>query len=291
MKDSLQSLDQATTIATDLALRYGPNVLAALAILVVGYYAARWSGRSLLRALARAELELPVRSLLGRAAQLLVLGVFALMALQNLGVELLPLVAGLGIVGAGIALAMQGVLGNVVAGLTILFTRPFRVGEYVSIASEEGLVQDITLFSTTLQHADLSRVVIPNRKIVGEIMHNYGRIRQLGIEVGVSHNTDLRAAFETIRDVLRGNPRVLADPAPVVGVAKIADSCVVMSIRPWVQTGDYGPAASEINGAVLDAFRARGIVLPLPQREVRVLAASAYVAAEPKERFAGRDAA
>jgi small conductance mechanosensitive channel len=102
------------------------------------------------------------------------------MALQNLGIELLPLIAGLGVAGAGIALAMQGVLSNVAAGLTIIFTRPFRVGEYIAIVSVEGEVLDISLFSTVLDAPDLSQVVIPNRKIVGEILHNYGKIRQVG---------------------------------------------------------------------------------------------------------------
>jgi small-conductance mechanosensitive channel len=121
----------------------------------------------------------------------LVFLLFLLMALQNLGIELLPLVAGLGIAGAGIALALQGVLGNVAAGLTIIFTRPFRVGEYISIAGVEGEVRAVSLFNTTLTHADLSSVVIPNRKIAGEILHNYGEInpallatfRERGIEI------------------------------------------------------------------------------------------------------------
>jgi small conductance mechanosensitive channel len=278
--------------AIDLAINYAPRLLVALLIVVAGYYAGRWAGRALRGALLRAELEPPVRALLGRAAELLVLGVFVLMALQNLGVELLPLIAGLGIAGAGIALAMQGVLGNIVAGLTILFTRPFRVGDYISIVKEEGLVQDITLFSTTLQHSDLSRVVIPNRKIVGEILHNYGRIRQLAIEVGVAHSTDLGAAIETIRQVLRSNPRVLANPVPGAGVARIADSGVILSVAPWVNAPDYGAASSEINAAVLEAFRAAGIALPPPQREIRVVSSAAYVAGEAsKDRLSSRDAA
>lgn len=101
--------------------------------------------------------------------------------LQNLGVELLPLIAGLGVAGASIAIAMQGVLGNMVAGLTIILTRPYRVGEYILINREEGEVSMIGLFNTTLAHPDLSRVVIPNRRIVGEVLHNYGQIRQLQI--------------------------------------------------------------------------------------------------------------
>ena len=113
------------------------------------------------RLLVRLRLEAPVRSLLVRLAQLVVFGLFAIMALQNLGVELLPLIAGLGVAGAGVALAMQGILGNVAAGLTIIFTQPFHVGDYLSIANEEGEVLDISLFSTTLGHTDRSKVLIP----------------------------------------------------------------------------------------------------------------------------------
>src|SRR5690606_2861362 len=125
------------------------------------------------------NLEPPVQELLVRIIKIIVLALFIIMALQNLGIELLPLIAGLGVAGAGIALAMQGVLGNLMAGLTIIFTKPFRIGEYISIADEEGLVENISLFSTVLGHYDQSQVVIPNRKIVGEILHNFGNIRQL----------------------------------------------------------------------------------------------------------------
>ncbi len=292
MNQSLQSLDQITTTALELGLQFAPRALTALAILVAGYYAGRWAGRALLRALAHAELDPPVRSLLGRLAHLLVFGVFLLMALQNLGVELLPLIAGLGIAGAGIALALQGVLGNLVAGLTILLTRPFRVGDYISIVKEEGVVQDITVFNTTLQHADLSRVVIPNRKIVGEILHNCGKIRQVRIEVGVAYDTDFAAAAQTLREVLRANSRVLAEPAPAVAVSRLADSAVLMVAAPWVRVPDYGAANTELSQAIVEAFRASNIAIPFPQREVRVLSTTAYVSAgEGARHLAGRDAA
>jgi small conductance mechanosensitive channel len=291
MDEQLQSLDQITTTAIDLAVKFAPKALVAILVLVAGFYAGRWAGRGLLRVLERAHLEPPVRGLLGRLTEVLVLGLFAIMALQNLGVELLPLIAGLGIAGAGVALAMQGVLGNIVAGLTIMITRPFKIGDYISIVGEQGGVEDITLFSTTLGHADQSKVVIPNRKIVGEILHNYHAIRQLAIEVGVSYKTDVVAAIEAIHEILRANPRVLKEPAPVVGIARLRDSCVVLAVAPWVQAGDYGPAGAEINQAILEAFRARDIVIPAPQREVRVLSTTAYLGDSAKERFANRDAA
>jgi small conductance mechanosensitive channel len=267
----MEELDQVTATAIDLAIRFGPKLLVAILIIVAGIVAGRWAGNATVRMLKRFHLEPPVLSLLARLAWGLVFGLFAIMALQNLGVELLPLIAGLSIAGAGVALAMQGVLGNVVAGLTIIFTRPFRVGDYISIGQEEGEVLEVKLFSSVLGHADLSRVVIPNRKIVGEILHNYGRIRQLGLEVGVAGDADVTQALAAVDAVLRANPRVLKDPAPVVGIASLAGSVATLAIRPWTSLADFGPARGELNQAVLEAFRARGIAMPTPQREVRML--------------------
>jgi small conductance mechanosensitive channel len=203
----------------------------------------------------------------------LVLILFAIMALQNLGVELLPLIAGLGVAGAGIALAMQGVLSNLVAGLTIILTRPFRVGEFISIVKEEGVVEEISLSSTTLSHPDRSRIVIPNRKIVGEILHNYGKIRQVQIEVRVAYDTDLDQALATIRELLKANPRVLKELTPPTQVVRLAES-VAIGVFPWVNIPDYGPAGGEINKAIVEAFRARGIVIPPPRRDVRIVEGS-----------------
>jgi small conductance mechanosensitive channel len=260
----IDTLLNTPDVLTRLAVDFGPHLLSALLILVAGFFATRWVAKLAGRGLARFPLEPPVRALILRVVRVLVFLLFVIMALQNLGIDLLPLLAGLGIAGAGIALALQGVLGNIAAGLMIIFTRPFKVGEYISIAGEEGVVQDITLFSTTLRHSDLSRVVIPNRKISGEILHNYGEIRQLDLRVGVAYATDLEAAVATIREVLAANPRVLKDPAPVVQAVELGDYAVNIAIKPWVAVREFGPAPGEINPAVLEAFRARGIEVPFP---------------------------
>jgi len=275
MDEQLESVAQIKNTLIDLSIRFGPKLLVALTILGVGFFVGRWLGGMTDRMLERLHLDLPVRQLLVRVVRILVLGLFLIMALQNLGVELLPLIAGIGIAGAGIALAMQGVLSNIVAGLTIIFTRPFRVGEYVSMAGEEGQVALIGVFNTTLTHPDLSRVVIPNRKIVGEILHNYGTIRQVDIMVGVSYGTDLNGAIGVIQDLLHNNPRVLKDPSPMIQVLMLADSSVNIGVKPWVSVFDYGAAFGEINKAIVEAFRARDIIIPFPQREVRLLGGSA----------------
>ena len=271
MGEQFQTIDQVKASAIDMAVKFGPKLVVAGLILFVGYLAARWAGNMLCRVLARFKLEPPVRALLERFTQILVFALFAIMAMQNLGVELLPLVAGLGVAGAGMELALQGVLGNVAAGLTIIFTQPFHIGDYISIGNEEGEVLDINLFSTTLGHLDRSKVIIPNRKIVGEILHNCGQIRRLALSVGIAYGSDIDTALRLIHDILNTNPRVLTTPTPIVGVARLADSSVSLNINPWVAVPDFEIATSEINKAVLEVFRAQNIAIPFPQREVRMV--------------------
>jgi small conductance mechanosensitive channel len=193
------------------------------------------------------------------------------LALDKFGVQIAPLIAGIGVAGVGIGLAAQGVLGNVIAGLTIIFTKPFRVGEYIELLGVYGQVQSIELFSTTLTHPDRSRVVIPNRKIVGEILHNYGMIRQLDLNVGVAYSADLNRALAVVHEILNANPRVLKEPKAVVGIEGLADSAITLGVSPWVSVPDYGAVQLEIYQAIVEQFRARGIEIPFPQREVRML--------------------
>ena len=257
--------------------KHGPALLSAIMILIAGFFVSRWLGKLAMRWLSRKELQLepPVRMLIVRLIRLLIF-VFALViAGGTAGVDVTAMVASIGVAGVGIGLAMQGVLSNIVAGLTIIFTKPFRVGEYIELLEVHGQVASIEIFSTTLHHPDRSRVVIPNRKIVGEILHNYGTIRQLDLSAGVSYETELNEAMTIVRDILAKNPRVLKDPVPAVGVAELADSSVNIAVKPWVQVMDYGAACAEINLAILEQFRTKGINMPFPQREVRLLNAEA----------------
>ena len=271
LNTELKSLGHMQATLTDMALRFGPKLLAALLILTAGVIAGRWIGRATERSLGRLALEPPVRQLLVRIVSMLVVGLFAIMALQNLGIELLPLIAGLGVAGAGLALAAQGVLGNMIAGLTIIFTRPYRVGEFIAIVGVEGKVETISLFSTVLTHGDRSQVVVPNRKIVGEILHNYGRIRQTQVTVSVAYGADLKLALATLTEVVRANPRVLSDPLPSAQIAALGDSAVQIAARPWVAVSDYGVVETELNLSIVEAMRRRGIEMPFPQYEVRLL--------------------
>jgi small conductance mechanosensitive channel len=272
---SVQTTSNSALAWKDKLIEYVINhagaLFSAAVIVVVGFIAARWIGKLVERWLGRKAMEPPVRMLLTRIVKLLVLVLALVIALGTAGMDVTALIAGIGVAGVGVGLAVQGVLGNLVAGLTIIFTKPFRVGEYIEIAGVSGQVKHIEMFSTMLVHSDMSRVMIPNRKIVGEILHNYGQIRQLDLSVGVAYGTNMDSALKIVRDILAASSRVLKDPAPAVGIAALGDSSIQIMIKPWTAVADYIPAQLEIYETILNQFRASKIEIPFPQREVRLL--------------------
>src|SRR5215469_11533805 len=213
----------------DYTISHSGALLSAIIIVVVGLIAARWIGRLTERWFERRAMEPPVRMLLVRIVKLLVLVCALVVALGTAGMDVTALIAGISVAGVGVGLAMQGVLGNLVAGLTIIFTKPFRVGEYIALLNVQGQVVKIELFSTTLIHADRSRVVIPNRKIVGEVMHNYGTVRQLDLAVGVAYGSNLEEAVAAIQEILKANTHVLKEPEPVIGITALGDFSITIA--------------------------------------------------------------
>ncbi len=258
-------------IVLDLAIRYGFQVLGALVILAAGGIVARWIGQFVDGRLRKQAMEPPMRLLIVRVLKVIVMLFAAVVALDKFGFQIAPLVAGIGVAGLGVGFALQGVLSNLVAGLTIIFTKPYRVGEYIELLNVHGDVAKIELFSTTLLHPDRSRVVVPNRRIVGEVLHNYGVMRQLRLTVAVPHDADLAKVLAAVRDVVDRNARVLKDPAPVVGVSQITESGIRIGIEPWVRVVDVGTADAEIYSALVHEFRASRIDLKQWRQEVRLV--------------------
>jgi small conductance mechanosensitive channel len=250
---------------------HGMQILTAIVLMGIGVIIARWAGNLIHRWLKTKAFDEPVSSLIAKIVKLVILAFIGVMALGQMGVQITPLIAGIGVAGVGASLAMQGILGNLVAGLTIIFSKPFVIGEYIELLGVYGQVTDIALFSTTLLHTDNSRVIVPNRKIVGEILHNYGNIRQLDLTAGIAYSADLTLALSIVNEVLQQNPAVLKEPVPVVGIAALNESSIALAIKPWVKVDDVVPAKAEIYQAILVGFRDGKIDIASPRREVHLL--------------------
>src|ERR1041385_1941169 len=264
-------MENAKQVAINFVVQYGFQIVGALFILAGGFFLAKWAGNLLMKSLMRREMEPPVRTLIVRIVRLIIFALTLVIALDKFGVPVTSLIAGIGVAGVGVGLAMQGVLGNLVAGLFIILVKPFRVGEYIELLNVQGEVKTIELFSTQLLHPDRSKVVIPNRKIVGEILHNYGTMRQLPLKFSVSYNTNISQAMALIREVVVNHPRVIKDPAPAVGISDFGEFAINLSVGPWVAVKDYGAAMAELNQSIYQRLIDAKIAIPFPQHEIRIL--------------------
>lgn len=250
---------------------HGMQILTAIVLMGIGVFIARWVGNLAHSWLKSRSYDEPISNLIVKVVKLLIIVFIGVMALGQMGVQITPLIAGIGVAGVGVSLAMQGILGNLVAGLTIIFSKPFAIGEYIELLGVYGQVTDIELFSTTLQHADNSHVIVPNRKIVGEILHNYGHIRQLDLTATIAYNADITLALAVANEILQQNPMVLTEPAPIVGIAALKEYSIALAIKPWVKVDDFVPAQAAIYQAVVERFRAHKIETPIPRRDIHFL--------------------
>lgn len=264
-------MENAKQVALSFVVQYGFQIVGALFIMAGGIFLGKWVGNLLMKSLMRREMEPPVRTLIVRAARLFIFGLTLVIALDKFGVPVTSLIAGIGVAGVGVGLAMQGVLGNLVAGLFIILVKPFRVGEYVDLLGEEGEVVTIELFSTVLSHPDRSRVVIPNRKIVGEVLHNYGTMRQVELKFSVAYGSNISQTTALIREAVVNHPRVIKDPSPVIGITEFGDSGINIWVGPWVAVKDYVAARAELNQLIYERLAGAKITIPFPQREIRIL--------------------
>jgi len=193
-----------------------------------------------------------------------------LLALSQVGVNLAPILAGVGVVGFILGFALQETLANFAAGLMILFYRPYDVGDLVEVSGVFGTVNHMSLVSTTILTIDNQTLVVPNGKIWGDVIRNVTaqRIRRVDLVFGISYSDDIPKAEEIMMAILEDHERVLDDPEPAVKLYKLNDSSVDFVVRPWVKTDDYWDVFWDVTRSVKMRFDEEGVSIPFPQRDV-----------------------
>lgn len=195
-----------------------------------------------------------------------------LVALSQVGVEIAPLLAGLGVVGFIVGFALQDTLGNFASGVMILIYRPYDVEDLVEVAGVSGRVKDMSLVSTTILTLDNQTLVIPNSKIWGDVIKNITaqKIRRVDLVFGIGYSDNIPHAEKVMHEIVEGNDKVLKEPEPVIRLHNLGDSSVDFVVRPWVATDDYWEVFWDITREVKMRFDAEGISIPFPQRDVHV---------------------
>ncbi|OGT81896.1 MAG: mechanosensitive ion channel protein MscS [Gammaproteobacteria bacterium RIFCSPLOWO2_02_FULL_61_13] len=269
----MQTLRRLVDVSTELAVNYGFQAFGAVIILVVGWYASRWVGKIVGAFCDRSHMDVTLARFFANLARTVVLLFVVIIALGKFGITIAPFIAALGAVAFGGTLALQAPLSNYGAGLSIILTRPFVVGDTIRVAGIIGVVEDIRLAHTQLSSEDGETITIPNKDIVGKIIHNsFGNLAVEAV-VSVDYDADLDKAIALIRGAIAACREVPGKPAPNVGIQRFGDSGIEIGYRYWVPTRRYYELMFDVNGRILTAFRASGIHISFPRREVRMLPA------------------
>ena len=262
----------AANQAVDMLSTWGMQVLGALALLIFGYWAAGRAGRVTRRALERGKVDPQLVPFFAQAVHYFVLAVVVIAVLQLFGIQTTSLVAVIGAAGLAVGLALQGTLSSFAAGVLLLVTRPFKVGNFVSVAGSQGSVAEVTLFSTTLNTPDNIRIVIPNSAVYGATITNFSAnaTRRIDLVIGISYDDDIGKAISLIESILAKEERILEDPGPTVAVAELADSSVNLMVRPWVKSTDFGSTKAALMRALKEGIEEGGCSFPYPQQDIHV---------------------
>ena len=261
MEDQVQAVTSFVDTIVDFAISYGFQIAGALLILLLGLRFARWGGSRVSRIAEARGIDPTLSRFIGNVIRFFAVVFVLIIAMGNLGVELAPIVAFVGAGALGATFALQGVLSNYAAGLALILSRPFVVGNTIRVQGVSGVVKEISLTATLLDGEDGERITIPNKDVVGQVLVNSHAFRIVETRIAVEEDTDLEATFFALSDAIRSVDGVAADPAPRVGLHDFTYGGFVIGLRFWVPSMRYFEVRYAANKAAQLSLRARGIAL------------------------------
>ena len=273
VSQSKEILNAVLTWIAQNGVSFLVNLLVSVLLLLIGSYTIRMLTNATQRALQK---NTRIHSLLGtflcsvvsKTAWILLI----MIIVQRLGVNIAPLIAGLGVTGFILGFAFQESLGNLASGMMIAINHPFQVGDFVEIGGILGSVKELNIMAATLATGDNKKVVVPNKLIWGAPITNYtaNDKRRVEVAISIAYGADIGKAKRVAMETVKAHPLVLEDPAPLVEVMSMGDSSVNLVVRPWVKPADYWTVFFALNQAVKEAFDKNGVEIPFPQLDVHM---------------------
>jgi small conductance mechanosensitive channel len=265
--------EKALVWLTDKGLAFAVSIVASAVILVLGYFVIKLIVGMVGKAVEKGGKKNTlfgnfIRNVTGKICW----AILIVVVLGKLGVDVRPIVAGLGVTGFILGFAFQESLGNLASGLMIAINEPFKIGDYVIVAGLEGTVIKMDMMAVTLATADNKKVVIPNKSAWGAPITNFSALgrRRVNIRIGIDYGCDAAKAIKVALETLPLVPNVLTDPAPSVSVASLDDSQVTLNIFPWADGANYWSVYNDAQVAIKSAFEKNGINIPFPQLTIHM---------------------
>ncbi|MDT8397740.1 MAG: mechanosensitive ion channel [Pseudomonadales bacterium] len=271
MENELQQVAAVYDLVAEFLVNYSFQLVGAILILILGVVVARKVGNLVLALLSRKNIDITLSRFVASGVRILIVGMVAIIALGKLGISITPFVATIGALSLGAGLALQGLLSNYGAGVSIIVARPFVVGDTIMVQGVSGVVREVHLAYTLLSNEDETIITIPNRHIIGEIIHNSHEDTVVELKVGIAYHCDPQLAINVISAELAGIEGVSGTRAAQVGIDNFADSSIEIGVRFWAKTLLLHQTRYRANMAIHRALAAHNIEIPFPQRDVHLL--------------------
>ena len=271
MDKELQTLQKFYNIVIEFLTNYSFQLLGALIIVIIGWFAAKYAYTLLMRLFESHHFDSTLSKFIANVVKILIFAAMIVIALGKIGISIAPFVAAIGAVSLTAGLALQGSVSNYAAGVLLIISRPFKVGDTLSVAGVYGVVEEIKLSYTVLRNEDEELITVPNKQMIGDVLVNSFDVRVVESSIGVSYEQDPAKAVSLIKEVLSGFKDVSKEHKPVVGIAKFGDSSIEVGLRYWVPTKSFFKAQYEVNLALYKVLHENHVTIPYPQREVRIL--------------------
>ena len=273
MGEFITSLGLDPAQLTELLWSWGVQVVAALAIFVVGRWIARRIATGVAMASERANVDPTLTNFLRSVIYMGLLVMVILAAVQQLGVQATSFFAILGAAGLAIGLALKDSLANFSSGVMLILFRPFKAGDFIEAGGASGTVVEISIFNTIIRTGDNRIVIVPNSQIYAGSITNFSAetTRRIDLVFGIGYDDNVVRAKEIMQSVMDSDDRILKDPAPTIMMLELADSSVNFAVRPWVASGDFSAVRGDLLEGVKKALEDNGLSIPYPQQDVHMI--------------------
>jgi len=270
MEQQFHYLQQFYTLAVEFLTNYSFQIIGALIIMTIGWFFSRYVYNLLIRFFQNHDFDITLGKFAANIVRILIFGAMFVVAIGKLGISIAPFIAAVGAVFLTAGLALQGTVANFAAGISLVITRPFRIGDTISVNNVYGVVEEIKLAYTTLRTEDEEIITVPNKNMIGEIIVNSFKYRIVESSVGISYHDDAEKAIGIIRSVIDGFENVSSENKSIIGIQSFGDNAVEIGMRYWVPTQNYFRYRYDVNMAVYKALNESNISIPFPQRDVHI---------------------
>lgn len=249
---------------------YSFQIIGALIIVIIGWFVSKYVFNLLIKLFTKHDFDVTLGKFTANIVRILIFGAMLVVAIGKLGISIAPFIAAVGAVFLTAGLALQGSVANFAAGISLIITRPFKIGDTISVNKIFGVVEEIKLAYTTLRTEDEEIITVPNKNMIGEVIVNSFNYRIVESSVGISYDDDAEKTIELIKKTIDSFENLSNENKSIVGIQKFGDNAVEIGMRYWVPTRNFFRIQYEVNMAVYKALNNAKITIPYPQRDVHV---------------------